>query len=139
MKKFFVLLILFSMVAQAASTHEEIIACTILGEARGEGTKGMYAIGAVIKQRCIDRNMSPAKVCLQKKQFSCNNKGVQYHLLSVPQAKYALFLAKNILKLDLNVTKKANHYHNNKIKKPYWAKGQNPVIIIKNHIFYRIK
>ena len=120
---------------------EKIIAITILAEARGEGDKGMYAVAAVIAQRSNERKLTPSQVCLQRLQFSCwNGKGVKdlEHLLKVPQAKYAIALAKNIKLLSRDFVGFANHYHNNKIKLPYWAKGQKPVKTIGNHIFYKL-
>jgi len=119
----------------------KIIAITILAEARGEGQGGMYAVAAVIAQRAFERKRTPTEVCLKKWQFSCWNgkrlKDLEY-LLKVPQGKYALALAKNIKLLSRDFVGFANHYHNNKIKPPYWAKGEKPVKIIGNHIFYKI-
>jgi hypothetical protein len=119
----------------------KIVAITILAEARGEGQGGMYAVGAVIAQRAFERKRTPTEVCLKKWQFSCWN-GKQLkdleHLLKVPQGKYAIALAKNIKLLSRDFVGYANHYHNNKIKLPYWAKGQKPVKTIGNHIFYKL-
>ena len=120
---------------------EKIVAITILAEARGEGTKGMYAVAAVIAQRANERKLTPSQVCLQRLQFSCwNGKKLKdlEHLLKVPQAKYAILIAKNIKLLSREFVGHANHYHNNKIKKPYWAKGKKPVKVIGNHIFYKL-
>jgi len=120
---------------------EKIVAITILAEARGEGTKGMYAVAAVIAQRANERKLTPSQVCLQRLQFSCwNGKSVKdlEHLLKVPQAKYALLLARNVSLLSREYVGFANHYHNNKIKTPYWAKGKRPVKIIGNHLFYKL-
>ena len=123
-------------------THEtKVIAITILAEARGEGEAGMYAVAAVIAQRAFERKRTPSAVCLKKWQFSCwNGKRLKdlEHLLKVPQAKYALALAKNIKLLSRDYVGYANHYHNNKIKLPYWAKGEKPVKTIGNHIFYKL-
>ena len=119
----------------------KIIAITILAEARGEGEAGMYAVAAVIAQRSFERKRTPSAVCLKKWQFSCwNGKTLKNleHLLKVPQAKYALALAKNIKLLSRDYIGYANHYHNNKIKLPYWAKGEKPVKTIGNHIFYKL-
>ncbi len=83
----------------STSKAEEIIAITILAEARGEGEAGMYAVAAVIAQRANDKKVTPEQVCLKRKQFSCwNNKSVKdlKHLLNVDQAKYALLLARNV-------------------------------------------
>ena len=142
-------LFVLSGIAYGQHTHNnvkltretKIIAITILAEARGEGQGGMYAVGAVIAQRAFERKRTPAEVCLKKWQFSCwNGKRLKdlEHLLKVPQGKYALALAKNIKLLSRDFVGFANHYHNNKIKPPYWAKGKKPVKVIGNHIFYKL-
>ena len=126
---------------ETTSKEAKIIAITILAEARGEGEAGMYAVGAVIAQRAFEGKRTPSEVCLKKWQFSCwNGKGFKdlAHLLKTPQAKYALLIAKNINNLSREFVGYANHYHNNKIKPPYWAKGKKPVKVIGNHIFYKL-
>ena len=126
---------------ESFSKETKIVAITILAEARGEGEAGMYAVGAVIAQRAFEGKRTPSEVCLKKWQFSCwNGKGLKdlTHLLKTPQAKYALLIAKNIKNLSREFVGHANHYHNNKIKPPYWAKGQKPVKVIGNHIFYKL-
>ena len=151
MKKLIILLglpLIFNTV-YAQHTHNnvkltretKVIAITILAEARGEGCGGMYAVAAVIAQRAFERKRTPTEICLKPYQFSCwNGKKLKdlEHLLKVPQGKYALSLAKNIKLLSRDFIGYANHYHNNKIKKPYWAKGQKPVKVIGNHIFYKL-
>ena len=126
---------------ETTSKEAKIIAITILAEARGEGEAGMYAVGAVIAQRAFEGKRTPSEVCLKKWQFSCwNGKKPKdlAHLLKTPQAKYALLIAKNINNLSREFVCYANHYHNNKIKPPYWAKGKKPVKVIGNHIFYKL-
>ena len=93
--------------------EEKIIAITILAEARGEGEKGMYAVAAVIAQRAFERKRTPSEVCLKPYQFSCWNgykkiKDLE-HLLKVPQAKYAILIAKNIKLLSREFVGYANH------------------------------
>ena len=121
----------------AFGNQRETVAATILAEARGEGESGMYAVACVIQQRAIDRKINAEKVCLQKYQFSCNNKVVQLNLLKTPQAEYALSLADSLEKLDLSFVKNSNHYHTKDIS-PSWKKGKKPVITIGNHIFYKL-
>ena len=120
----------------------KIIAITILAEARGEGEAGMYAVAAVIAQRSFERKRTPSAVCLKKWQFSCwNGKRLKdlEHLLKVPQAKYALALAKNIKLLSRDYVGFANHYHATWMKKkPYWTKGEKPVKVIGQHAFYKL-
>jgi len=119
----------------AKLTHEtKIIAITILAEARGEGHGGMYAVAAVIAQRAFEGKRTP--------KFSCwNGKSLKSleHLLKVPQADYALALAKNIKLLSRDYVGFANHYHATWMKKkPYWAKGKKPVKVIGQHAFYKL-
>ena len=149
MKKLIILLalpvIFCSVYAHNNSTltrETKIIAITILAEARGEGEAGMYAVAAVIAQRSFERKRTPSAVCLKKWQFSCwNGKRLKdlEHLLKVPQAKYALALARNIKLLSRDFVGFANHYHATWMKKkPYWAKGQKPVKVIGQHAFYKL-
>jgi len=142
MKKF----VLFFMVAiqcYAAdlTKEQQIVAITILAEARGEGYKGMTAVAGVIKQRSVERKISPSAVCLQKYQFSCwNNKKISQlkNLLNVPQAEHAIFLAKNLDRIDREMLGFANHYYADYIKAPYWAKGKKPTMKIGKHLFFKL-
>ena len=123
------------------SRQQKIVAITILAEARGEGDSGMGAVAAVIAQRAIDRKQTWEKVCLAKWQFSCwNGKSVKdlEHLLNVPQAEMAIYLAKNMHRIDRSKIGNANHYYADYIKAPYWAKGKKPVKKIGHHIFYKL-
>jgi len=118
-----------------------VVAITILAEARGEGDKGMGAVAAVIAQRAIDRKQTWEKVCLAKWQFSCwNGKKISDldHLLDVPQAEMAIYLAKNMHRIDRSKIGNANHYYADYIKAPYWAKGEKPTVKIGRHIFYKL-
>ena len=125
-----------------AFTPTETVAITILAEARGEGKAGMYAVACVISQRSLDRKITPAKVCTQKWQFSCWNpndpqRGKLGRLLTLPEAEYALSLAKNITRLDRSYVGYANHYHTHRVS-PRWSRGKTPVKTIKNHRFFRL-
>jgi len=127
----------------ATLTNEtKIVAITILAEARGEGEKGMYAVGAVIAQRAFERKRTPTEVCLKRWQFSCwNGKKLKdlEHLLKLPEAKYALLVARSVKQLSRDFVGYANHYHATWMKKlPYWAKGQKPVKVIGQHAFYKL-
>jgi N-acetylmuramoyl-L-alanine amidase len=126
-----------------SANDTDIIAMTILAEARGEGEAGMYAVAAVISQRSLDRKQTARQVCLAKWQFSCwNGKKANdlKHLLKLPQAKYAKRLAANIHSLNRNYVLYADHYHATWMKKkPYWAKVYKPVKTIGQHVFYTSK
>jgi spore germination cell wall hydrolase CwlJ-like protein len=141
----YVLLISQSIAALGAQSgltkEQQVVAITILAEARSEGDRGMGAVAAVIAQRAIDRKQTWEKVCLAKWQFSCwNGKKISDldHLLDVPQAEMAIYLAKNMHRIDRSKIGNANHYYADYIKAPYWAKGEKPVAKIGRHIFYKL-
>ena len=128
-------------------TDNQIVAMTIWGEARGEGKAGMYAVACVISQRSINRNATPAEVCLQRKQFSCwQNQFSSFHTpkatferkLKTKEGAYAMLLAKNIKGLDRSFVKYADHYVTLKTQ-VYWMNGHKPVIVIGNHKFFKLR
>ena len=123
-------------------TQQEIVAITILAEARGEGKRGMYAVACVISKRMKERKKTGAQVCLQPWQFSCWNKNDPQRphlrkLLRHELAPYAMKLAKNIDNLQLKFVEFANHYHTKRVS-PYWSKGKRPVATIGNHLFFKL-
>ena len=153
---------------EVLTKEERVVALTILGEARGEGTLGMYAVGCVIQQRGYERKLTPAQVCRQPWQFEIWNAGKGkvkeekelQHLWKSPSVPYARKLAQAICldalgvegrKLKQKVTGSANHYYSKSLDKPpYWAfktvtkNGKKikvpikPSATIKNHIFYKL-
>ena len=152
----FVLMLLGMGLCGAELTQREVVAMTILGEARGEGKAGMYAVATVINTRVINRNKTPRQVCLQPWQFSCWNEsdvnraklGELY--LTHPMRDYAIRLAANITELKKSYTKNADHYcHVN--ENPYWSyrivvrdnkkirRYIKPVAVIGNHKFYKLR
>ena len=134
-----------SVVADEVLTRDErVVALTILGEARGEGKRGMFAVGCVIQRRADQRNLSPAKVCLQPKQFSIWNGKKErdlWHLWKSKETIYARELARYLCRTDImlrDVTNGADHYCTLKAN-PYWARDKKPAAIIGRHIFYKLK
>jgi spore germination cell wall hydrolase CwlJ-like protein len=134
-----------------AATDQEVVAITILAEARGEGQSGMYAVATVIAQRALNRKLTPRQVCLQNRvvrgkriwQFSCWGTGKNLRdLLREPQAKYALrlgeCLANNVKGIDRSYVGYADHYHNKNVK-PYWLNNKLKIKTINNHIFYKLR
>jgi len=129
------------MLAGCIQIQAGVVALTILAEARGEGKDGMAAVACVIAQRAENRSITPEKVCLQRKQFSCWNGKTEAdlaHLLKLPQAKTALWLEANLHRLNRAKIGYADHYHADYVK-PYWAKGRTPAITIGKHLFYKLK
>ena len=165
-----IIFILFSAAALAdevLTPDERIIALTLLGEARGEKTLGMYAVAAVIQKRSQNRKLTAAQVCLQPWQFSIWNAGKGkvkkeselYYLWKsdcevVHTARsYARHLnrANGTLFFQL-LTGHADHYYSTDRKTPpYWTykvtKKDNkeikvpiaPTKKIGKHIFYKLR
>ena len=123
-------------------TPQQIVAITILAEARGEGERGMYAVACVIAQRAIEGKTRPDLVCIAPAQFSCwNPADPQYKrlskLLAIPQSDYALKLVDNLSKLKRSYVGYANHYHTHTVA-PSWSRGKAPVKIIGGHRFFKL-
>ena len=151
---------------EALTSDERVVTLTLLGEARGEGLTGIYAVGCVIQKRSSNRNLTPAQVCQESWQFSIWNAGKGkikkeselWYLYESPSASYARQLARKICagrKLSQDYTGNADHYYSHKIKKqpPYWTfkieKDKNgkviskepikPSKVIGNHTFYKLR
>ena len=80
-------LVLFALLTIAAAAAEKpltkeqsTVALTLLGEARGEGEAGMYAVACVIQKRTKERSLSLSQVCQENDgkvwQFSCWSEGL---------------------------------------------------------------
>ena len=121
---------------QANYTQEDvyIVASTILGEARGEGSQGMLLVADVIHTR-MESNKWPntaAEVCTQKSQFD----GSHY---IVPdwgtfEAIWATTLAELLLlKKDPLPDRTYTHFWSGDCT-PYWARHY-PVYRYRNHNF----
>ena len=136
--------------AQELTPDQTVVAKTILGEARGEGKAGMYAVACVIAQRAILRNKTPKEVCKQPSQFSFwvkdkkttlddRNRATVERLMKhdIESVRYAKALAIHVMKVDRSYTDHADHYCTTRIN-PYWVRGRKPVRIIGNHKFFRI-
>lgn len=135
-------LIALSAFAEPTLTKEQqIIALTLLAEARGEGVEGMEAVAMVIKQRMANRKQTASQVCLARKQFSCwNGKSSEdlKYLWQSPAASDAIDVVRRFGKLDAAAIGYADHYCTVKIK-PYWSKGKTPVAVIGNHKFFKLR
>lgn len=130
---------LFHVEAQELTRDQRIIAMTILGEARGEGYNGMYAVACVIQQRMKQGNKTGSQVCLKRGHFSCwntndPNRKKLPHLLNTPQGYWAKQMAIHMGKLNSDFIKHADHYHSGRA--PWWAKSMKHVATIGRHKFY---
>jgi spore germination cell wall hydrolase CwlJ-like protein len=129
----------------------DIMARTIWSEARGDGRRGMHAVANVImnrkkiREKASGRRIPIRQICLSPKQFSCWNMGNVNipEILSVSEKdadfRIAKEIAENALRVGIeDITNGADHYHSTLIEVPYWAKDKKPLVVIGNHVFYKI-
>ena len=125
----------------------EIVACTLWGEARGEGLAGMRAVAAVIVNRVRARGgaLNFAQVCLARRQFSCWNEDDpnRRRLDRLPREPDAIYrqacdIAREALAGRLtDPTRGATHYVAVTLRRrPSWLSGKQPCIVIGGHEFY---
>jgi len=131
----------------------EIVAATLIGEAGGEGEKGMKAVCNSIKNRSIKKGTSMAGESLRPYQFSMWNDVTSnvstkqdYSIKKItkvitekklhPKWNEALTIAKNPGK---DLTKGATHYYaykgTNKISPPSFTNNWTETISIGDHKF----
>ncbi len=130
----------------------DVLARTLWGEARGEGTAGMQAVACVVLNRVAESDKrgrywwgnNIIQVCQKPYQFSCWNRSDPNFrkLQSVDESDLyfatALRMAKRAIMGALDdLSGGATHYHAKGIT-PYWSRGEKPTAEIGHHIFYRI-
>lgn len=127
------------------NTADDIMARTLVGEARGEGHVGMVAVANVIMNRVARPcwwGRTVKEVCLKPFQFSCWNETDPNRTLilqlhgGVPIYDTAMDIAQQMLGGMLaDNTLGATHY---KVKgtPAAWARGKTPCVVIGRHEFY---
>lgn len=122
------------------------LAKTMWGEARGEGARGMQAVGNVVMNRVNAGSWYGASikdVVTKKYQFSCWNANDPNRAIIdaiTPQQlalNGTLAIARQVIAGTLpDITGGATHYHAKNIK-PSWASSTKKTATIGNHIFYK--
>ena len=137
-------------------TDEEVLACTLYGEARGEyallngGIASLIAVGNVVLNRVKAKTWfgkTVAEVCQKPFQFSCWNKGdhnfkiIQGIVRSDPLFERCFFIAQNLNQCPPqwpDLTQGATHYYAlGEGFKPSWASSLTPTFQIGKHLFLR--
>lgn len=132
----------------------DVMARTLWGEARSEGSAGMEAVANVIMNRVAVARANGGTywwgdnvitVCQKPYQFSCWNPGDpnRAKMMATDDTDIhfatALRIARRAVYGNLpDMTRGATHYHTVDIL-PFWAKGETPVFAIGRHKFYKIK
>lgn len=121
-----------------------IFAATLIGEAGGEGVRGMQAVANVIMNRTDGKFSKASEVCLKPMQFSMWNKKQDQlkEVISKAQQhsrwKDAILLVMQARDGKLiDITDKSRFYFNPKLASPAWAKKLTKTVVIGNHDFYR--
>ena len=130
----------------------DVLARTLWGEARGEGTNGMIAVANVILNRVKIAEKKDGfwwgnniiQVCQKPYQFSCWNRSDPNFrkLQSVDESNLHFATAMRIARravadvLEDN-TQGSTHYHAANIT-PYWAKDRSVLTTIGYHKFYKL-
>ncbi len=131
----------------------DVLARTLWGEARGEGTAGLEAVAAVVLNRVKVAEGHGGKywwgsniiqVCQKPYQFSCWNRSDPsfQKLQKVDEGNLYFATALRVARRAVvgalkDPTYGATHYHADYID-PYWAKGETPTVSIGRHIFYKM-
>lgn len=130
----------------------DVLARTLWGEARGEGSTGMEAVASVILNRVEVAKRHGGywwgnniiQVCQKPYQFSCWNKLDPNFkkLTAVTEEDMHFATAQRIARRAMlgfikDMTYGATHYHTFNMT-PEWAKTQKPTVRIGRHVFYTI-
>ena len=97
----------------------DIVALTITYESSGEPFDAQVQVANVIRTRAIERKLTPRQVCLQKRQFSCWNKGAKLK----PRTTAELRSARRAWEASAKIKHDVNLYHDTSVT-PWWAKSK---------------
>lgn len=122
-------------------------ALTVWGEARGEGSPGMYAVAWVIRNRHDIhprwKGLTMTAICKAPWQFACWNKDApnrgKMADVSLDDRSFVLCLQAGVEVLGgvvSPVVGRATHYYADTMSTPpKWAEG-SPVAVIGHHLFF---
>lgn len=132
---------------RATATDLWTVAQTCWGEARGEGSPGIYAVAYVVRNRQDFhprwKGMSLSVLCLSHRQFSCWNP----HDPNLPKMRdvslddrvfcQCLIAAIEVMSgMVMSSVGRSTHYYVSGSPMPKWANGQTPFCQIGSHLFF---
>lgn len=142
------------------------LASNIYHESRGEPEPGMYAVAHITMNRVNDKRF-PATICNVVKAHSKKRPGnphlpaidschFSWYCAKTPQTinlstasgelivpDFDAFIQASTITLEVLLglvpdnTHGSNHYYNDKLANPYWAKYYTPTVKIGQHVFLR--
>ncbi len=133
----------------AATYEQRVVAAVIAGEASNQGRAGMMAVAEVVHQRVVESGWTPLRVVTYgngsgNHAFSVLNRTTPSALVGKwqkePVYNTALELAQLLCEAPekLAATTRSANFFTRLGEKPEWARGRKPVVVIKDHAFYRI-
>lgn len=141
-----ILYLVFTMLFGSLKASEiDCLTMAVYYEAGNQSITGKMAVGNVIKNR-LEQKHRPDTYCevvKQRKQFTFYWDGKPEPMpknsstaeqVALWQSLYVSLLVYHDLASD--VTNGSDHYHNDKIEKPYWINDMRPTAQIENHSFY---
>lgn len=143
------LYLLLALPAAAQTYQERVVAAVLMGEAWGEGERGMIAVAEVINQRSKDQSKTPLQVVTfhvgKVHAFSCLNGTTPERLVGKFQKERVYQTALKIAHVACaapetlpGLTKHATHFTRT-TEKPWWARKHKAVAIVGNHSFYKME
>lgn len=143
----------YDIPAQCRETEIDVLARTIWGEARGEGSIGMQAVACVILNRWKVAQSRGGRywwgnsiiaICRKPYQFSAWNRNDPNFrkMRRVDESNIYFVTAKRLARRAVygmleDPTGGATHYHAIGIT-AIWAHGEKPCAVIGDHIFYKL-
>lgn len=126
--------LMFLLLLSGTSRAETLIVYkTIAYEASGESLEAQAHVAKVIQNRAIKRGLTAEEVCLERKQFSCWNEGINSKMK--PRTEREIENAKRAWRMAYELDLDIDHYHDTSVL-PYWAKTMRMVKQIDSLKFY---
>lgn len=128
--------------AETSTYGQRIVAAVLMGEAWGEGERGMTAVAEVIHNRAVQLGKTPLEIVVKRGEFSSL-------LHRTPQQLYDRYYRKKDFAVALRIAKtcyntpeklpgiaKGATYYDNKRNHPYWLSEVVLVASVGNQNFY---
>ena len=119
------------------------VSLTLWGEARDQSFDGKHAVASVIWNRANGKASKLSAVCLDRKQFSCWQRGKFSQ--KMPNMKNQIdrkawgecvVLAGQMVDGSFLPSMKSKHYHEASIR-PYWSVNMRLLASVGSHKFYK--
>lgn len=129
---------------RAQSYEEKSVAAVLMAEAWNQGSDGMLGVGEVIATRARDNRQTPWGVISADGAFSClRRRSIDQwirHFQGTKDWPAVVAIAQRVVQRPKSLpglTRGANHFTRRE-EKPRWARGRRPVLVLRDHAFYKL-